>query len=304
MTRNIGIAAVQMAPVAHNPQATLEKMDGIVETAKWFIPFADMLCFPELALEGLSAFVPGGNVSEGHSIPGPLTDHLCNLAANVNKWLIPGSISERDGNDIYNTAIIISPKGEIIARYRKIFPWRPHETCKTGDTFTVFDVPGVGRFGLCICYDLWFPEVARTLSWMGAEVILQPSATQTSDRPLEAVMIQANAIFNQCYYIGINTSGEFGGGRSMFVDPNGHILQQADQHECVLSEIIDLDLVTTVREYGTLGLCQTWKSLRDDPITFPIYSEGITASPMVKGLGPMAYRNTLLRDESVPTGKT
>jgi formamidase len=304
MTRNIGIAAIQMAPVAHNTQATLEKMDGIVETAKWYIPFADMLCFPELTLEGLSAFIPGGKVSEGHPIPGLLTDHLCNLAAKVNKWLLPGSINERDGNDIYNTAIIISPKGEIVARHRKIFPWRPHETCKTGDTFTVFDVPGVGRFGLCICYDLWFPEVARTLSWMGAEVILQPSATQTSDRPLETVMIQANAIFNQCYYFGINTSGEFGGGRSMIVDPNGRILQQADQHECVLSEIIDLDLVTTVREYGTLGLCQTWKSLRDDPITFPIYSEGITASPMVKGLGPMAFRNTLLPDESVSTGKT
>jgi hypothetical protein len=64
-----------------------------------------------------------------------------------------------------------------------------------------------------------------------------------------------------------------------------------------LSEIIDLDLVTTIREYGTLGLCQTWKSLRDDPISFPIYSQGVAASPMVKGLGPMAYRKTLLDDQ-------
>jgi formamidase len=273
-------------------------MDGIVETAKWYLPWVDMLCFPELVLEGLSAFVPGGKVSEGQPIPGPLTDHLCNLAAKVNKWLVPGSISERDGNDIYNTAIVVSPKGEIVTRYRKIFPWRPHETCKTGNTFSVFDVPGVGRFGICICYDMWFPEVARTLSWLGAEVILQPSLTQTSDRQMEAIMIQANAICNQCYYVGINGTGQFGGGKSMIVDPNGHVLQQADQHECVISEIIDLDLVSTVREYGTLGLCQTWKSLRDDPITFPIYSQGITASPMVKGLGPMSFRNTLLRDDT------
>jgi len=84
----------------------------------------------------------------------------------------------------------------------------------------------------------------------------------------------------------------------MIVDPNGNVLQQADQHECVLSEILDLDLVSIVREYGTLGLCQTWKSLRDDPVTFPPYSQGITASPMVKGLGPMAFRHTLLPDES------
>ncbi len=60
---------------------------------------------------------------------------------------------------------------------------------------------------------------------------------------------------------------------------------------------IDLDLVTTVREYGTLGLCQTWKSLRDDPITFPMYSQGVAASDMVKGLGSMAYRKTLLPDD-------
>lgn len=297
MSRQIGIAVVQMASIPHNVAATLEKIDSLVEQVNVILPWVDMLCFPELVLDAFSAFVHGGSISQGQPIPGPLTDHLCNLAARYHKWLIPGSMSERDGNDVYNTAIVVSPKGEIVTRYRKIFPWRPHETCKAGDAFSVFDVPGVGRFGVCICYDLWFPEVARTLTWMGAEVILQPSHTQTSDRPMEAIMIQANAIFNQCYYIGINGTGQFGGGRSMIVDPNGHVLQQADQHECILSEILDLDLVSTAREYGTLGLCQTWKSLRDDPITFPPYSQGITASPMVKGLGPMAFRKTLIKHE-------
>ena len=297
MSRQIGIAAIQMASIPHNVPATLDKVEELVGQTTILLPWVDMLCFPELILDAFSAFVPGYVVSEGQTIPGPITDRLCALAAHYHKWLIPGSMSERDGNDIYNTAIAISPKGEIVARYRKIFPWRPHETCKAGGTFSVFDVPDVGRFGLCICYDLWFPEVAHTLSWMGAEVILQPSHTQTSDRPMEAIMIQANAIINQCYYIGINGTGQFVGGRSMIVDPNGHVLQQADQHECILSEILDLDLVSTTREYGTLGLCQTWKSLRDDPVTFPIYSQGINASPMVQGLGPMAFRNTLMGDE-------
>jgi formamidase len=298
MTRKIGIAAVQMAPIPHDPEATLDKMEGLLEQSSFYLPWVDMLCFPELILDGLSAFVPGGKVSEGRPIPGPTTDRLCAMAAHYHRWLVPGSMSERDGDDLYNTAIVISPEGEIVTSYRKIFPWRPHETCKAGDTFKVFDVPGVGRFGICICYDLWFPEVARTLAWMGAEVILQPSATQTSDRPMEAVMIQANAIFNQCYYIGINASGQYGGGRSMFVDPHGHVLQQADQHECILSEIIDLDQVSIAREYGTLGLCQTWKSLRDDPIDFPPYTQGIKASPMVAALGPMAFRKSLLGKEN------
>jgi len=302
MSRLIGIGVVQMSSVPHDIPATLDKIDSIVEQAKGYLPWVDMLCFPELILDAVAAFVPGRTKPEGQPIPGPITDRLCALAARHRKWLIPGSMSERDGKDIYNTAIAISPSGEIVARYRKIYPWRPVETCQAGDACCVFDVPGVGRFGLCICYDLWFPEIARTLAWMGAEVILQLSITQTSDRQtIEGIMIQANAIFNQCYYVGINGTGQFGGGRSMIVDPNGHLLQQADQHECILSEILDLDQVSTTREFGTLGLGQIWKSLRDDPATFPPYTQGFAASPMVQRLGPMAFRKTLLPDTDPST---
>ncbi len=303
MSRLIGIAAVQMSPVPHDVPATVDKLESLVEQIRWTLPWVDMLCFPELILDGLAAFVPGWTKPEGETIPGPLTDRLCALAAQHGKWLIPGSMSERDGDDIYNTAIAISPEGEIVAKYRKIYPWRPLETCKSGDTFTVFDVPGVGRFGLCICYDLWFPEVSRTLAWMGAEVILQPSFSVTSDRVLETVMIQANAIFNQVYFVGINGTGRFGGGQSAIVDPDGRVLQKADQHESILSEVLDLDQVTKTREMGTLGLCQVWKSLRDDPATFPPYTEGFAASPMVQSLGPMAYRSTLLPDEENQSDK-
>ncbi|MBN1316903.1 MAG: carbon-nitrogen hydrolase family protein, partial [Anaerolineales bacterium] len=199
---------------------------------------------------------------------------------------------EREGNAVYNTALAISPQGDIAARYRKIFPWRPGETCQAGDDCVVFDVPNVGRFGLCICYDLWFPEISRTLAWMGAEVILQPSMTVTSDRPLELILIQANAIFNQCYFIGINAVGEYGCGASLIVDPNGRILQKSAQKDSIITELLDLDQVSNAREYGTLGLNQLWKSLRDDPATFAPYTQGITASPMVQQLGPLFYRST------------
>ena len=89
--------------------------------------------------------------------------------------------------------------------------------------FCVFDIPEVGRFGLCICYDAWFPETVRTLAWMGAEVILHPTMTPTADRPLELVINQANAIFNQCYFVDVNGVGPWGGGRSMIVDPDGRV---------------------------------------------------------------------------------
>lgn len=294
MSRLFGIAGVQIAPVPYDREATLNKIESVVAQISATLSWVDMFCFPELILDALAPFVPGGDKKpKPESIPGPTTDRLCALAARHHKWLIPGSISESDGNAIYNTAVVISPTGQIVARYRKIFPWHPLEICTPGDTFCVFDVLAVGRFGLCICYDMWFPEVARTLSWMGAEVILHPSLTATSDRSQELIISQANAIFNQCYFIDVNATGSYGGGRSILVDPDGRVLQQADQHESILTEILDLDRVTRARELGTLGLSQTWKALRDNPVYFPPYAEGIAASSMIQALGPMRYPHSL-----------
>lgn len=295
MSRLWGIGAIQMAPVPYDVQATLERLEGVVAQTSATLSWVQMLCFPELILDALVQFEPRGNRPrlEPETIPGPITDRLCVLAARHKKWLIPGSMSERVGDTVYNTSIVISPEGELVARYRKMFPWRPLELCSPGDSFCVFQVPGVGTFGLCVCYDMWFPEVARTLAWMGAEVILHPSLTATSDRAQEIVLCQANAIFNQCYFVDINATGPFGGGRSSIVDPDGRMLQLADQHECVLTELLDLDRVTHVREYGTVGLTQTWKALRDMPVHFPPYERGIGSSPMVQALGSMQYQSNL-----------
>jgi len=293
MSRLFGIAAVQMAPVPFDIEATLVRMEQVVAQTSLTLPWVQLFCFPELILDALVSFVPRGDKPRvvPQSIPGPLTERLCALAAKHGKWLIPGSQSERAGDKVYNTACVISPGGELVARYRKLFPWRPLEVCDAGDAFCVFDIPAVGRFGLCICYDMWFPEVARTLAWMGAEVILHPSLTATSDRSQEIVLAQANAIFNQCYFVDVNATGPFGGGRSSITDPDGRVLQLVDQHETVITEVLDLDRVTAAREYGTVGLTQTWKALRDLPVTFPPYAEGIHASAMVRGLGPMRYRS-------------
>jgi len=162
-----------------------------------------------------------------------------------------------------------------------------------GNQFCVFDIPNVGRFGLCICYDMWFPEVSRTLAWLGAEVILQPTLTPTSDRELELTMCRANALFNQCYFISINGNGTWGGGRSTMIDPDGRILQEASSNQTILTEIIDLDHVTRTREFGTLGLAQTLKQLRDSGQTFPIYENGKLSRGSFERLGALKYHHTL-----------
>jgi predicted amidohydrolase len=298
MSRLFGIAAVQMHVVAFDAQATVDKMTEIATNLTKSFPWVQMIMFHELVVPGLDQFVTSKDrdwvVKNSEAVPGAISERLCILARNLNRWLIPGSMYELDGDKLYNTALVISPQGEMIRKYRKMFPWLPYEDAVTpGDEFCVFDIPDVGRFGLCICYDMWFPEVVRTLVWQGAEVILQPTLTPTSDRELELVMCRANALFNQCYFISVNGVGTWGGGRSTMIDPDGRILQEASTNQTLLTEMIDLDHVTRTREFGTIGLAQTLKQLRDSDHTFPIYEDGKLAKGSFANLGALKYYRQL-----------
>jgi predicted amidohydrolase len=298
MTRLFGIAGVQMSVAPWDANATVDKMADIATNLNKSFPWVQLMMFHELIVPGLVQFVSAENndtwKKNAEPIPGPLTERLCMLARKLGRWLVPGSMYEREGDKLYNTAIVISPQGEIVAKYRKMFPWLPYEGgTAPGDQFCVFDIPDVGRFGLCICYDMWFPEVSRTLAWMGAEVILQPTLTPTSDRELELIMCRANALFNQCYFISVNGIGEWGGGRSTMIDPDGRILQEASANQTILTEILDLDHVTRSREFGTLGLAQTLKQLRDAGHTFPIYEDGQLSKGSFSQLGVLKFHHTL-----------
>jgi predicted amidohydrolase len=98
---------------------------------------------------------------------------------------------------------------------------------EAGKEFLVFDVPEVGRFGISICYDMWFPETSRTLVAMGAEVILHPSMTDTIDREVELSIARAIAVTNQCYFFDINGVGDGGVGSSIVVGLSGYVIHAA-----------------------------------------------------------------------------
>ena len=72
---------------------------------------------------------------------------------------------------------MLSPDGELVATYRKCFPWQPYETVAAGPHVVCFDIDGIGRFGLAICHDGAFPEVFRQLAWAGAEAVFQVTLT-------------------------------------------------------------------------------------------------------------------------------
>ena len=155
-------------------------------------------------------------------------------------------------------------------------------SCRSsGDRFVTFDLPGLGRIGLAVCYDGNFPETVRQLAWMGAEVVLQPTLTTTSDRDAELVMARANAIFNQLYVVSLNAGAPAGLGRSVIVDPEGLVRLLAGDSEELLTDVLDLDAVERVRRYGTAGVSRMWEQiLRAGPdIELPMYGGTVQQPP-------------------------
>ena len=115
-----------------------------------------MVVFSELASYG-------PNPAKAQPLPGPAERKFQELAARHRIWLINGSLVELAQGQKYNTLSVIDPIGKVVGRYRKSFPLPYEEGVECGSQFVVFDVPEVGRFGVSICYDMWFPETSRTL---------------------------------------------------------------------------------------------------------------------------------------------
>jgi formamidase len=256
--RLLSIAALQISPVVHDMEATIRDFERRVGTLAETFKDLQLVIAPELhlaALGGIYDEQPGSASGAAVELPGPLTERLGRLARESGLWLVPGSVYERAaGGGVHNTAVAISPEGELVATYRKCFPWQPYEESLPGTRLVTFDIPDVGRIGLAICHDGAFPEVFRQLTWMGAEVILQPTLTTTIDRDAELALARANAIANQVYVVNVNAPAPTALGRSTVIDPEGLVRAQSGAGEETITDVLDLDAVTRVRTHGSFGL--------------------------------------------------
>ncbi|MCB1758757.1 MAG: carbon-nitrogen hydrolase family protein [Gammaproteobacteria bacterium] len=274
------IAGIQMNISASidNVPAMSHRLDVLMARFPW----VQMVVFSELA--------PFGPLhGNAQALPSPAEEAFCQMAAKHQVWLLPGSMFEKKDGLIYNTASVIAPDGSVVGRYRKMFPFLPYEEHVTpGKEFLVFDVPGVGRFGVSICYDMWFPETSRTLAAMGAEVILHPTMTDTIDRDVELSIARATAVTNQCYFFDINGVGEGGVGHSIIVGPAGYVIHKAGGGEEMIPVEINFDRVRREREVGIRSLGQPLKSFRDRPIDFPVYQRAEQSESYLQSLGPLA----------------
>jgi predicted amidohydrolase len=198
------------------------------------------------------------------AIPGPVSDFLCRLAAELRVILVGGSFlerSERNGKS-YNTSLVIDGKGEIRGIYRKMHLFDVDLPGQVTVCESDSRVPGaevvtaatdLGTIGMSICYDLRFPELYRRLARAGATIITIPSAfTFFTGAAHWEPLLRARAIENQVYVIAPNQTGKsphsFADyGNSMIVDPWGTVIARAGNGEQIITAEIDAEHLARVR---------------------------------------------------------
>jgi predicted amidohydrolase len=273
---HLGVAGLQLALPA---SGDFDLIEDEIRKVKARMPWIGMVVLSELATFGTGQ-------AGAQPVPGDAEDRYRAIARDTRTWVVNGSMLERTPDGIHNTTSVIAPTGDVVGRYRKVYPWFPYEGVTPGEGYLVFDVPGAGRFGISNCYDMWFPETVRTLIWLGAEVILHPSLTNTIDRGAEQAMARAHAAMNQCYFVDVNAAGEQGVGQSGVYGPGGEVIHAAGPGREIMVAELDFDYVRRVRRSGWHGLGQTLKSFRDAPRNFPPYREGDRSSYLDE-LGPL-----------------
>ena len=168
--RSVRLATVHFKPMdGETPSDKCELFAPFVEQAAE--KNVDLLVLPEL----LTTYkIKDDRISAAEPIPGPSTEFFGALAKKHDMYIVAGLL-ERDGHLVYNVAVMVGPDGKVAGKYRKVtLPRGEIEGGITpGDDYPVFDTR-FGRVGMMVCYDGFFPEVARELSNRGAEVIAWP----------------------------------------------------------------------------------------------------------------------------------
>jgi predicted amidohydrolase len=244
----VRITVIQLRLADRSKEENLAMVLRLLDEA----PPSDLLLLPELWPSGFFSF--DWYREESEEIDGPLVGALRQKVAERATYTMIGSFVERSGNEYYNTALMLDPQGEVLARYRKVhlfgFQSRERSLLTPGEGPVVFDLPW-GRAGITTCYDLRFPELYRLMVDDGASIFLIPSAWPMARLAAWRLFNQARAHENLAYLISCNCAGESRGtafaGHSMIVDPLGKIIAETAEQGCYLTAEIDPQLAATAR---------------------------------------------------------
>jgi len=267
------VALIQMSCVADPVRNVQNALSHVALSARGG---AKLVCLPELFRSLYFCQKQDYKCFQlAEPIPGPTTQLLSAAAKKHKITLVSSLFEKRTGGLYHNTAVVFGPNGKILGTYRKMhIPDDPGFNEKfyftPGDTgFQPIDTP-VGRLGILVCWDQWYPEAARLMALRGAQILIYPTAIgwargekkdvcQTQRNAWQTIQ-RSHAIANGLFVLSINRTGRENNldfwGTSFVSNPMGHVVAEASAHRAeIVRASLQLSETTTTRQH--------WPFLRD-----------------------------------------
>ncbi len=244
--RTVKVSLVQMKSEQGKSSINLERgIEFIREAAD---NGAEIICLPELFYGGYH--LDSREMQEvAEPSDGPFVQSLSKLCKELGVYVIAGyAESVNILGRMYNSAIFIDNKGEVIGNMRKVYAWGDEKLkFREGNEFPVFDTP-LGKIGIMICYDAEFPEPARIMALKGAELVFVPAVWSIPAERRWHVDLTGNALFNLMFMAGCNPVGDGACGQSQVVGPDGEVraIASATEEEIIYCDV-DLNEVVATR---------------------------------------------------------
>jgi len=242
--RKVKIGTVYLRPKQSTPENNLKLWCKQIDAAGKL--GLDIVCLGEaITMVGTSSTVK--DLAE--PIPGPVTEKLADAARRNRIWVVAG-ITEQDGDDVYNTAVLLDRMGRITGKYRKVH--LPREEWKNGirpgHEYPVFKTD-FGKVAIQICYDWFFPEPAGIFALKGAEIIFAPTWGNTL--PDQAGRVDGESTFRvRARDNGVYMVPSVYSGNSLIIDPMGRILTSSAGKEGVFWAEVDLNVRESLKWVG------------------------------------------------------
>jgi len=215
---------------------------------------ARLLVTPEMSTTGYNI----GDLTDerAQSLDGPITWTIAALAQRYSLTLVVG-LAERGRRGVYDTAVVVGPAGQVIARHRKVhlFGELDRQRFVPGNRLVTQFAYAGRTFGLAICYDIEFPELVRAHADSGTDVLVVPTGLMLPYTVVSRIVVPARAYENQMFVIYANRCGTENGleycGDSVIVGPDGSDLARAGAEEALLIADLDAAALTDGRRRNT-----------------------------------------------------
>ena len=261
----IRVGLIQMNARLYDKDYNLARAEKLIREAA--ARGARIVCTPEAAVQGYARVdLPPGTSTDApqivaerakilaaaETIPGPATNRFAALAKGLGIWIVFG-MDENRGGKLFNTAILMNPRGQIVGTYSKVHlqNWMLASGVNHGDSFPVWDIEIGGvkvKVGIEICYDIQHPEATRELALGGAEVVFNPYCTDDFSRPLLVHLYQTRALENRLFIVRVNYGAPRNSGTSSILDFEGSTQDELDNAEGVLVGDLNLTALHKVRD--------------------------------------------------------